>query len=67
MTMSGDFAKQILKGIQQSDLEARGDWLVEHEGREYSVKVKKVGDKVEYQVKDGRKILARFQLVVAEV
>jgi hypothetical protein len=65
--MSSDFAKQILKGIHQTDLEARGDWLVEYGGVEYTVKVKKVGNQVEYQVKNGRKIMARYHLVMTEV
>lgn len=67
MTITADLSKLLIKGINDSDSEARGDWDLEYKDKIYSVKVKKFANRTEYQIKDGRKIIARYQLVAVEV
>ncbi len=69
MTLSKFFADNIRGCLNDNALMARGDWHIGdgNDPFKYTVKVKVRQGRTQFQVKEGRNIVARFELVMVEV
>lgn len=67
MSITKQMVDAILDGIHREHMALNAqDWEIAVGDETYTVNVKKVSGKVEYQVKRGRNIVAKFHMVMIE-
>ena len=67
MTLNKLFTKELLQDINTQCESQMGVWTIAADGKTYTVKVKYRDGKTVFQVKDGRNIVARYELVMVEI